>query len=252
MDHNIREGIKKEASKLNKLKLPSKAIVVEFVGPTGCGKTTNCNCFSVLLKENGFIVYEFRDLKKYFYDRKFPNKFYIILNTLFYNGVDVLRFTLVLARHGIYSFNSILRYIKLCVFNMALKQFIVKRKFDILLLDQWIIQGLWSATIFKLNSYDELHEKLRRFYFKTSVVLYFNIDTVIASKRVGSRDTKSSRFDRMNAGKRLAELKKYNAYLFQLYENSNCKNKLEFSTMESPEKNAEDFLNKLKHTFTYE
>jgi thymidylate kinase len=252
MDHNISEGIKKEASNLNEFKPSSKGLVVEFVGQVGCGKTTNCDYFFEMLKENGFIVYVLSDLKKYFNNMKYLNKYYIILNTLFFTGVDLLRFTLVLARHGIISFDSIIRYSKLCVMNMVLQQFIVKRKFDVLLLDQWIIQGLWSATIFKLNSYDVLHEKLRRFYFKTDVVLYFNIDTATASKRIESRDTNTSRFDRMDAGKRLVELKKYNAYLFQLYENSNCKNKLEFSALVSPEKNAEDFLHQLKHTITYE
>ena len=132
-----------------------------------------------------------------------------------------------------------------------LQQFIVKRKFDVLLLDQWIIQGLWSATIFRNNSYDLLHEKLSQFYFKSDIVLYLHIDSSTASERIDSRSTYTSRFDKMDAGKRLEELEKYSRYLFQLYENSNCMNKLEFSAMESPKKNAEDFLQHLKRTVTF-
>jgi thymidylate kinase len=249
MVHNIREGIKKEASILKELKPSSNGLVVEFVGQVGSGKTTNCNFFSKYLKENGFTVYVLRDLRKYF-KRKYCIKCYFILKTLFFKGFDLLRFTLVLAQHRIFSFDSIIRYSKLCVMNMVLQEFMVKRKFDVLILDQWIIQGLWSATIFKLNSYDGLDQKLKKFYFKIDVLVYFNIDNTTASKRIESRDTFTSRFDRMDAGKRLVELEKYNAYLFQLYENSNCENKLEFSAMESPVKNAEDFLHQLKNTVT--
>ena len=253
MDHKINDKEKKETSYLNEFNPSSKkGLVVEFVGPPGSGKTTNSNYFSELLKENGFKVYMFKDLKEYFYTTKFVGKFYIIFSTLFFNGIDLLCFILVLVRHGIFSFNSIIRYYKLCTWNTVLQQFIAKRKVDVMILDQWIIQGLWSATIFKLNSYNVFHEKLRRFYFKTDIVLYFNIDISTASKRVGSRDTYTSRFDRMDAGKRLVELKKYNAYLYHLYENSSCLNKLEFSSMGSPEKNAEDFLQLLKYTVSYE
>ena len=253
MDHNIKEKVKNETSYLNEYKPSSKkGLVVEFVGQVGCGKTTNCNYFSELLKENGFVVYMLSDLKYYFHNMNYRSKFYIILSTLFFKGVDLLRFTLVLARHRIFSLDSIIRYSKLCVMNQVLRQFLVKRIFDVLLLDQWIIQGLWSATIFKLNSYDVLHEKLRRFYFKTDIILYFNIDIETALERIESRDTFTSRFDKMDAGKRSEELKKYDTYLLQLYENSNCKNKLEFSALANPEKNAEDFLNQLKKKITYE
>ena len=202
MDHNIKEKVKNETSYLNEYKPSSKkGLVVEFVGQVGCGKTTNCNYFSELLKENGFVVYMLSDLKYYFHNMNYRSKFYIILSTLFFKGVDLLRFTLVLARHRIFSLDSIIRYSKLCVMNQVLRQFLVKRIFDVLLLDQWIIQGLWSATIFKLNSYDVLHEKLRRFYFKTDIILYFNIDIETALERIESRDTFTSRFDKMDAGK---------------------------------------------------
>ena len=252
MDQFAGEKMNRKDTNENESLLPSKSIVVEFVGPTGSGKTANCLCFSGLLRKNGLKVSMFSDLKDYLYSQKFHIKFLIALKTLIFNGTDFIRYFLILANHGIYSFDSIFRYIKLCVFNMALQQFIEKKKVDVLLLDQWIIQGLWSATIFKLKSYDTLHDKLKRFYFKTGVVLYFDIDTATASERVGSRDSYSSRFDRMDSDRRLVEFKKYNAYLFQLYENSNCKNKLQFSTTVSPAKNAEDFLHQLNHMITYE
>ncbi len=228
-----------------------KGMVVEFVGPTGGGKTTNCRYFSELLKKNGLHVYVFSDLKKHLYSLKYHQKIFIVLKTIAFYSHYVLQYTFTLAYHGIFSFNSILRYVKLCVFNTGLQHFLENRNVDILLLDQWIIQGLWSATIFKSKSYDTLPLKLKRFYFKTSMILYFNIDAVTASERIGSRDSQQSRFDRMDPAKRIEESEKYNTYLFQLYENSNCKYKFMYTTTESPAKNAENFLHQLIHSVTY-
>lgn len=217
-------------------------IVVEFVGPTGGGKTTNCQSFSDLLKKKNLKVAVFSDLKKYFYGQKYSRRFYIFLNTIRIHGVDFLKYTLLLAFHGIYSFDALYRYIKLCVFNAALQDFVRTQTIDIVLLDQWSIQGLWSATIFNLKSHRKLQEKLRKFYFQTDYVLYFDIDAVTASERIGARNTGRSRFDKMSLEKRMAEFEKHNGYLFELYKNSNCGNKYVFSTLESPVKNAETFL----------
>ena len=232
--------------------LTTKALVVEFVGPTGSGKTTNCHEFSALLRQSGLKVYVFSDIKEYFYGLKFYYSFYIILKTLTIYGLNFLHYSLILAYRGIYSLDSIIRYVKLCVFNMALHEFIEYKKVDVVLLDQWIIQGLWSATIFKLASYETLHKMIKRFYFKTDFVLYFDIDAATASERISSRDSTRSRFDKMDPGRRLEETEKYNAYLYQLYENSDCDNKLMFSTTISAAENAASFLDQLKQKVHYQ
>jgi thymidylate kinase len=225
-------------------------MIVEFVGQVGGGKTTNCNHFSKLLKENGFIIYMLSDLKNYYHRKSLFNKFYIIIRTFIHHGIDLIRFILLLGQFGIFSLDSIIRFGRLCVRNVTLQEFKKQKKFDILLLDQWIIQGLWSATIFKHDSYDVLHKKLRKFYFKTDVVLFFHLDFETAAKRIEARHTYTSRFDRMNFNQRLAKLKKYSGYLFKMFQNSDCNNKKEFSALESPEKNAEDFLYELKYMLT--
>jgi thymidylate kinase len=222
-----------------------KAFIVEFVGPTGGGKTTNCQYFTDLLKKRNLSVAVFADVKAYFYGLKYYRMLYVVAKAAGVHGFDFLAFMKLLASHGIFSFDAVYRYMKLCVFNRALQDFLATSKVHVVLLDQWIIQGLWSATIFRLGSYGALQRELSRFYFKTDCVLYFDIDAVTASRRIGERNTGRSRFDKMNMQERLEESEKHNGYLFELYQHSSCENKHVFSTHESPAENAEGFLSLL-------
>ncbi len=226
--------------------LRGKNLIVEFVGPTGSGKTTNCSFFSDFFSKQNLNVYTFCDVKAFLYEQSFYHRLRIYLETIFTHGLDFLAFFYLLASYRIYSFDSIYRYMKLCLFNIVLHQFIGSRKVDALLLDQWIIQGLWSATIFKVHSLNKLQDELKRFYFKTDYVLYFDIDEETACERIQSRDSGRSRFDKMDYEDKLAELKRYNPYLHRLFENSDCPNKFEFSTKVSPVQNAEAFFHQLQ------
>ncbi|HMF73196.1 MAG TPA: hypothetical protein VK616_17070 [Flavitalea sp.] len=229
-----------------------KGLIIEFVGPTGSGKTTNCFHFTEFFRKQDFDVYTFSDIKEFLYNLELNHRFHIYFKTLFSNGPHLLSYIFLLARHGIYSFDSIYRYAKLCVFNSALHQFVIAREVDVILLDQWVIQGLWSATIFKIESYEKLQEDLKRFYFKTDCELYFDIDEETACERIHARDSGRSRFDKMSYGKKLAELKRHNPYLYRLYEKSDCEKKFKFSTRVSPAQNAEDFFQRLKYSITPE
>ncbi len=221
-------------------------IVVEFVGPPGSGKTTNCSYFYELLTKNNFNVFVLKDIRDYFHTLKINRKLVILLKVIFSPHCKFPLFVFTLAKSGIISFKSISRYYTLCAFNQALEDFIKIKDADVILLDQWIIQGLWSSTIFRTNQLSKLPDRLIRFYFETDYVLYFQIDTKIASERIKSRNTGKSRFDVMNEEKRLAELNKYNDYLFKLFNHSSCMNKCIYSTLEPPINNAMDFLHRLQ------
>ncbi|GAB2530084.1 hypothetical protein [Rufibacter soli] len=128
---------------------------------------------------------------------------------------------------------------------MALAKLMSSKEVDLVLLEQWIIQELWSATIFKSTSYQQLATKLKAFHFKCDYIFYLDVDMPTAAERIQHRGTFLSRFDTMEASKRLEELNKHNGYLFQLYQSSGCKNKYVISTQGTPALTAESLLQHL-------
>ncbi|WP_114778202.1 nucleoside/nucleotide kinase family protein [Botryobacter ruber] len=225
------------------------ATIIEFVGPPGAGKTTSCSYFSQVLKEKNLQVYQLQDVKDYLSEMGSLRKLSFYGKTVLFKGRKLMLFTIVLAFFGVFSFNAVYRYSRLSVFDLVLKQFVKDRNADVVLLDQWSIQEVWSATIFRLKSYQEIPKRLKQFYFKTDHVIYFDIDVPTAAERISGRPTNRSRFDRMRPDERLEELDKYSTYLFQLFEKSDCENKCIFSARQRPEENAAGFLQFLNASF---
>lgn len=223
-----------------------KSLVIEFVGPPGGGKTTNCKSFCAQLERHAIVAYEFAHVKQHLYKQSVPGKIRIGLKTLKQHGSQVFQFFLFLLTNGIWSADSFFRYVKLCLFNQALQDFIASKPNAIVLLDQWIIQGLWSATIFRARNIEKLPAKLHRFYFPVDYILYFDVDVETAASRVETRQTETSRFDKMPESKRLHMMHKYNEYLLFLYEGAQAKQKWVVSALENPEQNAIDFYSRLK------
>ncbi|MCW3079459.1 hypothetical protein [Segetibacter sp.] len=218
--------------------LKQKAYTIEFVGPPGAGKTTSCKCLSGLLESNGYTVCTWQDMKDYIRKMAFIEKCILVLKLVLCRGQSLILYMISLANNRIYSTNSIYRYIRLTLFDLALEQIKKNGKIDVVLLDQWTIQEMWSATIFRAKSYSSISKSLSRFYFRTDVIYYFDIDVNTAAERIEMRPTKTSRFDRMAPEKRIQELEKYTSYLFQLFESSECVQKYLFSGNNSPERNA--------------
>jgi thymidylate kinase len=229
----------------------NKALVVEFVGPPGSGKTTNCRHFEEVLKKRGLEVFTLQDIKDYVRNMHFIQKTGLVLQFIFLRGHLFLYFSSCLIYNRIFNWNSLYRFIRLSLFNLALKQVKKKGYVDVVLLDQWMIQELWSATIFRTHSYRKLVRPLSKFYFHTDIVLYFNIDVITASERIGKRKSGRSRFDRLDKDRRVAELLKFDSYLSLLYQRSGCSEKLAYSSYERPEYNAALFASYLDNTFQY-
>lgn len=227
-----------------------KPAIIEFVGPPGAGKTTNCQYFLELLKARGLKVVTRQDIEAYVRKMGPVKKYFLYARTLFFRGHLIFYYTISLAFVGIYSLDSIYRYIRLSVYKLALDQLIKNSKIELVLLDQWMIQELWSATIFKDVAYDTLAQQLSKFYFRTDLVFYFSIDLATASARIAQRGTKLSRFDNMAPAQRLRELLKYGAYLLQLFEQSDCTHKYKFCSKNSPSSNALIFLQYLSFFVT--
>ncbi|HUR12523.1 MAG TPA: hypothetical protein VM012_14200 [Flavitalea sp.] len=165
--------------------------------------------------------------------------------------VNLSAYIIALIRNRIFSFDSVYRYVRLIIFDLAIIQYQKEFQTDVVLLDQWIIQELWSVTIFRMKSYNRISKEISKFYFRTDAVFYLDVDVNTATERISRRSTTFSRFDRMDKATRAKELLKYKSYLYQLYENSNCKQKHLFTTYRSPEKNAALFVKHLQMPFSY-
>lgn len=221
--------------------MKQKTLIVEFVGPPGAGKTSSCNYFSRDLRRMGKEVFTSGDLKGYLKNLSNQSKIAVVIQMFFLRTPAIFHYIFFLVFNKIYSVNSIYRYLRLSLFDVTLKKYLKSHSVDIVILEQWIIQELWSATIFKLALYKRIETQLSKFYFKTDFLFYFDIDAITASERIRQRKTNDSRFDRMEDSIRQEEIKKYSNYLFSLFENSGCSNKSVFSGTESLQQNAQSF-----------
>lgn len=222
-----------------------KTEIIEFVGPPGAGKTSNCYCYTAILRQKGYHVLTLKDIKDYVRKAGRKERTKLMLKTLLVHLPKVASYAFTLFFNRIFSLNSITRYLRIAVFDTVLHQMISTKKYDYVLLEQWMVQELWSATIFKLRSYDRIEKQLYKYYLKTDRLLYFQIDMETASVRITNRTSKLSRFDRMDPKRRVRKLKQYNAYLYNLYRHSTCPDKDVISTQNSPEENAHHFLQHL-------
>ncbi|MEI6946254.1 hypothetical protein V9K67_03570 [Paraflavisolibacter sp. H34] len=229
---------------------PQRALTIEFVGLPGAGKTTSSRAFSALLQQKGFRVLILQDVKDYLRRLSLGRKLLLVAKAVLTRTPKLVSYTASLARNRIYSGNSIYRFIRLTLFDLALQQMKQEQKADIILLEQWMIQELWSATIFKGRPLNQLEKQLQKYYFKTDFVLYFDLDVATAARRIGWRKTNMSRFDRMEAERREEELMKYGAYLYELFQRSNCRQKHLYSARVAPEVNAASFMRQVEEQFS--
>ncbi|AMM51462.1 hypothetical protein TH61_10150 [Rufibacter sp. DG15C] len=242
----VQEQITEQEAVFKPLLRPTqKAKIIEFVGPPGAGKTSNCYCYTALLRNIGYKVLTLNDIKTHIRRLGKMQRTQLLAKTLLLHLPKVVSYSLTLVFNRIFSINSILRYLRIAAFDTALHQIIKAKKYDFVLLEQWMIQELWSATIFRLKSYDRIEKQLHRYYLKTDQLLYFDIDMETASVRITNRTSKLSRFDRMDPQRRVRKLKQYNQYLYNLYQYARCPDKRVISTNNTPEENAAHFLQQL-------
>ena len=89
---------------------------------------------------------------------------------------------------------------------------------DVILLDQGLLQEIWSVGI----TGNPPHGKfLKReinplFLDRSTLIIYCQLDVNTALKRIQNRQTKNSRFDRLNSTQAYSLMKKYAAYLEEI------------------------------------
>ncbi|GAA4305207.1 hypothetical protein [Nibribacter koreensis] len=241
----VQQETEQKVVQVNPRRSTQKAEIIEFVGPPGAGKTSNCYCYTAMLRNLGYQVLTLKDIKNHLNSISKTKRVKLMAKTLFLHLPKVVSYSFTLFLNRIFSLNSITRYLRIAVFDTTLHQMLAHKKYDFVLLEQWMIQELWSATIFKLRSYGKIEKQLHRYYLKTDKLLYFDIDMETASVRITNRTSNLSRFDRMDPKRRVRKLKQYNAYLFNLYKYAHGPEKHVISTKNSPQENANHFLQHL-------
>lgn len=210
-------------------------MVVECVGPPGAGKSTTCRMVMSSSMAQKLVIGQFSDIKVHIRSLSRMAQALLIFDAIRLHGGQLFRFVLLLFRKDSFAADSVWRYFKLCVFDAGLQQLLVLGKFDVILLDQWIIQGIWSATIFKSEPKRISAEVLRAFYFPVDVLVYFEIDAASASFRVGNRTDGKSRFEHMSQRERTGMISGYKDYLYELFQASSCPGKHVVQAIVGPE-----------------
>jgi len=218
----------------------ASSFVVEFIGPTGAGKTTVCNQVAMIMEREGVTVARFKDVKRYFYRTPF-SIVRLILKTFLSEATTMLRFYRLLWRHGHLRFDAISRFARLCTFHTAQQEFCSRQRPHVLLLDQWSVQGLWSAVIIGPNT-ESLIKELGPYFFPVDAQLYCEIDLDTSLERIGERKHGLSRFDSMAAHERRKTLEQNNGYLYNLFRDSNCDNKAVISMHQTPAETANEVV----------
>ena len=228
-------GLKRES-----LLLP-EPIVVEFAGPPGAGKSTSAGVFKSFLENKDIRVAEFSDVKKHL---KSQSKFAIAqlaIKALAKKTGAIGKFLVLLIRNRAFSISSFYRFLKLCVFHEALQRYRKVAHTDIIILDQWIVQGLWSAILFRDRPFD-LSAFLFGFHSNVDWLVYFETDAETAAQRIAGRTTATSRFDQFGETQNMRELKRSGNSLYRLFTASPCRRKTIFNTDVPPQNNAKKFF----------
>lgn len=172
-------------------------VLVEFFGLPGSGKTTLSYLIQQRLITERFDVSHRDDLMRWVQSRTIPSK---IARSLLYPCWTVcLAYNLLLFYgHTTLKHPAFLKDIaKLVNTRIYLDAFIKQRRPDILLLDQWSVQTIWSNWIGrKSNNHENLSKNVNyteKFHQKK--YLFFSITPEEAASRIAGRTRGGSRFD---------------------------------------------------------
>lgn len=212
----------------------ARPVVVECVGLPGSGKTTSCHYFAGQLRAAGYRVLLIADIKAQLRAGPVPLQVWWMLRLVWLRGKDLIRFGLLLRQQSVLTIQAVRRYLRIALYEQVLRHRLNKEKADVVLLEQWMIQELWSATIFKALDHRVLEERLARLCLPVDILIYFDISESTATERVGQRTHGRSRFDRLPASIRLSAMEKYGQFLEQLFRFAPCAQKHVLSASQSP------------------
>lgn len=193
-------------------------LIVEFVGLPGVGKTTVAQQVALKLREQGLqVVFRPEILQQWQQKNVLQKAIQLFPNNL--NHWHILINSLVFAWQ--------IKPINRQSFGKAAKIFTnVKRNdavacdrdFDIVLLDQGLLQETWSVGITGTPPQTKYlkREITPLFNNRSMLIIYCQLDIATTLKRMQNRQTTNSRFDRMDSAQAYSTMTKYVSYLEEI------------------------------------
>ncbi|MBX3257361.1 MAG: hypothetical protein KF862_24765 [Chitinophagaceae bacterium] len=200
-------------------------LVIECVGLPGSGKSTSCRFFKQALESEGKKVALSNEIHDYRKRLSLSTKVLWGIKLLFKDIGKLLTYYYFLLRYGFIQRRNITEYPKYLFHHKVLASYIHKKKPDLVLLDQWSIQIIWSATLFSNKNSRNLLKFAHKLFLDVDLLIYFSLVEEKAALRIGKRN-ETSRFDKMNYDTRINNLMTYSELLKDLFESAKCSNKV--------------------------
>lgn len=184
--------------------MQNKFLYIEFIGLPGAGKTTTLKEILGILESDGYNIisnnnFQLKNSKNLFFFNKVLKYMKMCIKYI------LITFAAMIYSLNIKPFNkeSMLRALrlpyKIGIINDACHYASINNT-DIIILDQGIIQDLWSLSVTgKLPREKMISFLIKRILVKTyiSQVVFFQIDSSTAMQRIINRPTFNSRFDKI-------------------------------------------------------
>lgn len=191
-------------------------LIVEFVGLPGAGKTTIANEVIARLATAGLNCASKSDLTGSF---KTYQRWTKLMHYALYSVEDPGLFTAALL-YGFHvkplNIESMRRSIGLIRKSHLYQDYVAQHgSYDIILLDQGLIQDIWSVGITGYRPGEKYLVRLVNAiaWHSPYMVVKFDIDVETSGTRIGERTTMASRFDRVGPDTRIQMLSKHKTAL---------------------------------------
>lgn len=175
------------------------AVVVEFFGLPGSGKTTTSKEVVASLKRSGFGIYDRRDVRTWLRALPKYQKVAFVLQ-------DVLTFLPLATKAMAFSwsvrsrrFRRLRRAFLSATHAVYIRKFSRRAEDGLLILDEWGVQSFWSIGVFGKRRGAKLFEVIVRGYCQAihcDMLVFLDIDVDAAAARINDRCGENTIFDR--------------------------------------------------------
>jgi len=191
--------------------------IIEFYGLPGTGKTSVADVLIDDMRLKGLKVKGRQDYEVWIKGLSFYVNVFMIIKTLFTILFNInLLLNYMLTTKSVESLN-----IKLFFFifykAFSLKAFKKKFKDDIILLDQFLMQDIWSLFVFSSSYKEEVIKAIVSCCSQTDCIFFFSLSSEINAKRLSQRSGGTSRFDSNSYKDALASLLANKLYTEEVY-----------------------------------